>query len=210
VKRRGLFDELGAVLGTPQDRQKDVLTKALELRRQAWFEAHGDRFYYRGGADLLLQHGRFYSGRECPDKYAHLKGEPSMCFYNALAACEACPELRYCEGVYAIGQGHYTPHAWCLDPDGELVEVTLPTDAQSIAMGLEYTTGQRVLKLDFWGYWGAVFNTEYVQAVKNFQDDCLPVLDRPTQDGWEENCAEWREDWHVLRVPYDENRRTME
>ncbi len=200
----GLFD----ALPKPEERQKAVLMKALETRRDRW--PHPG-FVYQGGGDLLLQHGQFYSGRILPDQYAHHKGQVGQCFMNALTAAQEDSTLRYVEGVYTIGHGHYTPHAWCIDPAGELLEVTLPME--HIDVGIEASSGLPILPPEHWGYWGAVFHPEYVQAVFDAQDGSVGLLDRPAHDATDPltfgRVGEWRDDWHVLRVPYDANRKSI-
>lgn len=199
----GLFDSL---VGTPVERQRAVLRKALEARRDAWADSHPGKWVYEGGGDLLLRHGTFYSGRELPEKYAHLRGAPSCCFDNALKAVRADPTLTYVEGVYAIGSTHYTPHAWCLDPQGQLLEMTLPTDEATRARALE-RRGMPILPLEHWGYWGVVLHPDYVEAVWAAQEG-QGVLDRPVQDALEGNphAMEWRDDWLILHHTYDPER----
>lgn len=195
----GLF----AQLGTPVEREEKVIRKALEARRDNW--PH-EGFVYRSAGDLLLQHGKFYSGRQLPDQYAHHKGIPNQCFVNAMTACERDPTLLYVEGVYTVGRGHYTPHAWCLDPAGKLLEVTLPTDDETLAVARDFETGRPFPPLEQWGYWGAVFHPEYVRAIWEGQDGHVGILDRPSLDAASGN-AEWRTTWPVLTVPYDPDRR---
>lgn len=203
----GLF---GGALLTPQQRQEHVMRGALELRARFW--AFGDNFVYRGAGDLLLKHGTFQSGRELPEKYQPLRGGPNECFRNSLAAVEADPSLRYVEGVYSTGGGHYTTHAWCIDPSGELLELTMPTDADTLRIGLDAVTMQPVRPLEHWGYWGIVFHPDYVRAVQEAQDH-MNVLDRPPQDnafakfGIEGN--EPRTDWPIYHYPYHPDRRTL-
>lgn len=197
----GLF---GGQLLTPQQRQETVMRKALEIRVSFW---SGDHLYQSGG-DLLLKHGRFWSGRKLPEQYATLRGPEGRCFENTMDACLADPTLRYVEGVYAIGQSHYTPHAWAIDVDDNMLELTLPTTDDEIARGIELTTGLPVMAPEHWGYWGAVFHPDFVRAVWETQEGHVGMLDRPAQDAGEGN-TEWREDWPVLRTPYSPTRTTL-
>ena len=198
-------DFLGGVLLSPKQRQPAVIVRALEARRDAWPHTG---FYYRGGGDLLLQHGTFFSGRQLPPEYDHFRGSPGFCFNNSFEAAEQDSTLAYWEGVYTIGRGHYTPHAWCCDPNGELVELTLPTTEQEIERGVEEQTGLPVLGLEHWGYWGCQFDLDYVRAVRESEETYGGLMDRPTQDA-AEGQPEWRTDWPVLRYPYDPNRKDM-
>src|SRR5215831_8910735 len=182
-------------LGTPAERQEAALRKALELRRDLWDR---EGFAYRGAGDLLLQHGKFYTGRELPDQYKHLKGTPNQCFVNALEACKSDESLTYVEGVYTIGRSHWTPHAWCLDSAGELLEVTLPTEPEVIGRGIDAGTGMKIMGLEHWSYWGAIFHPQYVEAVWALQDGHVGMLDRPSHDTLDEgrnpslSVSEWR------------------
>lgn len=194
----------GAVL-TPEERQVTVIVKALQARRGAW--PH-EGFYYRGGADLLLQHGTFFSGRLLLPEYQEFRGEAGYCFNNAFAAVEQDSSLTYWEGVYSIGRGHYTPHAWACDAEGRLLEFTMPTSQTDIENGVEYQTGLPVLDLKHWGYWGCRFHIDYVRAERESGSTYGGLLDRPTQDAGE-GVPEWRDDWPVLRYPYDPERRTI-
>lgn len=89
----------------------------------------------------------------------------------------------------------------------------MPTSAEDLARGREYRTGLPILSLEHWGYWGAVFHPEYVEAVWALQDDHVGVLDRPSQENFDQQhdpsltVTEWRDDWHVLRKTYDPDRR---
>lgn len=204
-----MTDFLG--LPSPAQRQEKILRKALELRVKLW--PHGDNFLYRGAGDLLLKHGKFYSGRALPDQYKPLKGEMNGCFDNALDATAADPSLRYCEGVYTTGAGHYTQHAWCLDPNGALLEMTYPTEPALIALATDYHTGRPVLPPEHWAYWGAVFHPDYVREVRIAQDG-MNVLDRPVHDklyAADEalDVGEPRTDWPLYHYPYSPDRRTL-
>lgn len=78
-------------------------------------------WYYRGPADLLLREGKWYNdGRAKKWRYAM----PKACFRNA-ALFAFAHRLPYVEGyATAIIPVH---HAWCLDHDGRILEVTWKT-----------------------------------------------------------------------------------
>lgn len=202
----------GGQLLTPAQRNESAMRRALELRRQFWSRKPGQ--FYSGGGDLLLEHGRFFAGRELPTEYQRHLGTMGRCFVNALLAAEADPSLRYCEGVYTFGGGFFVSHAWCLDPDGKLLEVSVPTDPASLAVAIEYRTRRAILPLDRWGYWGAPFDTKYVRAVFEAEDNA-GLLDRPKHETYDsenmtaEEVADEREDWHVLNQRYDPTRTTL-
>jgi hypothetical protein len=197
-----LFEELGL---KPGDGNITALKKELELRRNTWSRPG---YVYRGAGDFILQHGEFWNGVPLPEEWAHLRGEESACFANALAAAESNPELRYVEGMYAVGAGHYTPHAWCLAPDGTLLELTLPT----------YDThryhdrrGLTFLPPESWAYGGVVFpELKFVQWHNDHYG--LPMFNRPAQDAEAAGDVldlEESHDFPVFKLPFDPNRKEM-
>lgn len=78
-------------------------------------------WYYRGPADLLLREGRWYNDGRAKKWPASL---PGACFRNA-AMFAIMHRLPYVEGyATAIIPTH---HAWCLDHDGRVIEITWKT-----------------------------------------------------------------------------------
>jgi hypothetical protein len=67
----------------PGDGNRLAIRRELETRVQMWDKPG---YLYRGGADYILRHGAFYTGRVLPDQYAHLYGVANECFGNAAAA----------------------------------------------------------------------------------------------------------------------------
>lgn len=55
--------------------------------------------------------------------YHRLHGPPKHCFRNAALAAQLVPILTYCEGY--VSSVIPVLHAWCLSPEGEVVELTL-------------------------------------------------------------------------------------
>lgn len=103
------------------DSQQSTITW-LEFQRDVHSRnAMPDDWYYRGPADLLLKEGKWYfDGRA--KQFPHAM--PKACFRNAaMFAFEHC--LPYVEGyATSIIPVH---HAWCLDHDGRVLEVTWKT-----------------------------------------------------------------------------------
>jgi hypothetical protein len=153
-----------------------AVKRELETRRKRWPQSHLARpeYVYAGVGDFLLQHGQFWTGREIPERYAHLKGSSGQCYANALAAAEADPTLSYCEGLYSVIGEHFKGHAWCVDEQGGIVEVTAPTDGPTIARARAHLPGGRGqlpwLPVERWGYFGAIVNTEYVRACRDWTE----------------------------------------
>lgn len=184
----------GVDLGTAAQRNEAVVRKELETRRKRWSDP---TTLYRGHGDYLLRHGQFYLGCLLPDQYLPLQGEEGSCFWNAIAACEADPTLRYCEGVYSHGQGSFVAHAWCLAPDDTVLEVTFPThnweNATNVRTGLDWMSPAT------WAYWGVVFDRRLAQAHSDAQG--MPMLGRGPNEG-----MSLPERWPLLTVPYDRTR----
>lgn len=160
----------GLDLGTPASRNEMALKRELELRRtrepySGWGKV------YRTGADLLLQHGRFYQGRRQPEEYKHLAGPMNECYWTSLAACEADPSLRYVEGVVSNGVGSFVSHGWCVAPDGGIVDLTYPDEMAE--GGLDYNTRLPILPHEHWGYWGVILQPELVRTQEE-----MPMLGR--------------------------------
>ena len=73
-------------------------------------------------AGFVLKHGRAFEPRKLPKNLRLHKGRIKGCFRNAAIAALRDPSLTYVEGYAAS----IIPvlHAWCVDPDGGLLEVT--------------------------------------------------------------------------------------
>jgi len=201
---RSIFDSLPK----PADRNRQALRADLELRRDRW--DNPTPYVYRGGADLVLRHGQFYAGRVLPDAYEHLVGAESECFTNALLAATADPSLAYCEGYFWSGQGHALTHAWCVGPDGGVVEVTIPTvDVDRYV----HETLLPYLPVAGWAYWGVTFTVELATAFNDWRG--LPMLDRSEREiAWGAAHAPHLdmtpdEDYPILAVPYDPQRKDL-
>lgn len=158
----------GIDLGTPASRNEQALRRELELRRTR--KPHsGWGKVYRTGADLLLQHGTFYPGRDVPEQYRHLVGEVGSCYWNCMDAAEADPSLRYCEGITAAGGGAFLSHAWCLDPDGNVLDFTW---FGAVGQPDAYV-GLPILPYEHWSYWGVVMRPELARSQAE-----MPMLGR--------------------------------
>jgi hypothetical protein len=195
-----------------------ALRRELERRRDTWprstfgSDAQPPATYvYRGGADMCLRHGRSFKGRVCPEEYRDLVGPNGRCYANALAACQAHPELRYFEGYYSWGRGHFTSHGWAVAPDDGVVELSIETWLLDEFHGPD---GQSIMPAPTWTYWGVEFGAELVDW--HLHDDAgpheLPMLDR-TRDDFRDDRARSRgldmtqsHDFPILKVSYDPGR----
>lgn len=210
----GLFG--GLDMGTAAIRNERVLRADLELRRSAGkTSGRWEEYQYDGVADLLLQHGQFYAGRQIPERYAHLMGEESMCFHNAAQAAMEEPSLRYCEGCYWTGYGFASSHAWCVDEDGALVEVTLPTDPETVRRMCFRGHGPHdgtlpALNPEHWGYFGVLLTPELAFAHFEKFDSYAPMFDRsPGEMATARVDLTSPHDFPLLKVPYDPQRTTL-
>jgi len=94
---------------------------------------------------MVLDVGCDFVGRGLPGEYT--LGTPKQCFQNSYDLCIADEGLTYCEG-YVLSDKLPMPldHAWCVDAEGKVVDVTL---ADPIG----------------WEYCGVMIKKEYMQAV---------------------------------------------
>lgn len=188
----------------PGEGGRAALQRELEERRKRW-DKPGYR--YRGAGDLLLQHGETFTGRDLPEEYVHLMGPPSRCFDTALAAALATPGLRLFEGVYSTGGGHFTPHGWCVAPDGGVLELTYPTrDRAGYLPGdLAGIPGAKVLDPEHWVYCGVEIQPELVRWCLDEGSIEVPLMDRPAADQRYAHALDVEDygDHPFLKVPYD-------
>lgn len=205
----GLFDEVLK----PSDGNRIAMQRDLERRRSLWVRPD---YVYRGAGDLLLRHGQFYSGREVPGEYSQYVGGEGKCFLNALAAAEQDSSLRYCEGIYSPGaSGVYSTHAWCIAPDGGVVELTYPTtEVQRFRDPRSSDPSRPITPVETWGYWGVIVHVNYARHHRDTLS--LPMLDRDRAEqeehaerGGDPADVENVHDFPILKVPYDPDRRSL-
>lgn len=202
----------GLSLGTPFERMGHHFTREFELDRNrslARFPAY--RYYYQGGGDMMLRGGHQYRAQQIPDQYAHLVGEESCCFDNALDAALAVPELRYCEGYYCTGHLFIMNHGWCVAPDGGVVDVTVPTTPDVVKYH-HFDTKLPFLPIDRWLYWGVVVHPEFAEAHRNGLGG-LPMLPRMVGELQSPSAGrlDFTEphDFPILKVPYNSLRKDL-
>ena len=112
---------------------QQAITQWLTLLRNVCKKNNPDGVVYYGPGDLLLQHGRWYEPRPLPR--GHWRGEQKACFRNALMAASRF-RLKYVEG-YACG---IIPvhHAWCVDDENRVYEVTWPSKMCYAYFGIQF------------------------------------------------------------------------
>lgn len=206
----GLFD------GLIKPGEGGVAAMRLELqrRRDSEYARRFDGGYvYRGGADLCLRHGQSFTGRVTPEKWRHLQGENGRCYINALDAAEADPSLRYFEGYYSWGKGHFTSHGWVVDDEG-VVELSVETWAIHDE-GVHDKSGAKILPVGVWTYWGVEFDPALIRWHMDDGPRELPMLDRTPDDARDHEAVmrgmnfTQSHDFPVLKVPYDLGRTSL-
>lgn len=85
---------------------------------------------------FLLEFGGEYQSRELPAKYK--AGKLGRCFENAALLAMANDSLTYVEGYAAIENLGSIPvhHAWCIDSNCHVVDVTWPSDEKKDYIGI--------------------------------------------------------------------------
>lgn len=101
------------------------------------------RFTY--SAALLTKYGVKYSSSGRKTTPPGVETAPGRCFTSAVNLMQAYPDrFTYCEGKVIVGDV-IMHHAWCVDQDGTVFDLTFPTDARE----------------EIW-YFGIPFKKEYV------------------------------------------------
>lgn len=93
-------------------------------------------------------------------QHEYPRGPAKQCYQNATQLALDWPDLTYVEGL-AQGGSLLIPHAWCIDPEGRVVEATWPVPGHA--------------------YWGAAYDTEFIllwtlkQKVWGVLQETVPV-----------------------------------
>lgn len=106
-----------------------------------------------GYYDFLLKHSRIWDAHPCPEAWA--RGAPRECYRNAGTLALAHPELTYVEGVATSFIP--TAHAWCVTPDGQVVDPTWANPGQCAYLGIPFKTSflkRRLVDTEVWGIIG--------------------------------------------------------
>ena len=114
----------------------NAIREHLEVCQRAWPHMPMIKF--------LLDHGVEY--RHGPGSFTGRRAEPKACFQNATLLMLEQPDLTYVEGKVSV-YGLPIDHAWCVDPDGLVIDPTLVGDSDLSRLG---------------GYFGIPFERDYV------------------------------------------------
>ncbi len=85
------------------------------------------------------------------------RGLMGQCYLNAGQLAMCTPTLAYCEG-YACRTGLPFPvhHAWCLDGDGQVLDVTWPYEPSNEYLGVALSPACLLNSLEETGLWGVL------------------------------------------------------
>jgi hypothetical protein len=74
--------------------------------------------------DYLAEHGRYFTPAPRPKGIRRRAAQ--ACFRNAATLVIDRPDLTYCEGIArkVSSAAFWVHHAWCIDADGRVVDVT--------------------------------------------------------------------------------------
>lgn len=159
-----------------------VLRETLSILARGYAGRCPPEWAYNGPPDFVLQHGEIFDPIPLPDGYEYWPEK--ACFGNALMLAELS-DLTYVEG-YALGPADFPiHHAWAVDADGRLIDVTW--------RALREDTEQRV-PMPGGAYLGIRF------AIGR-ADDAIWNGDATVLDDWKRGwpilCDPWKgEDWN--------------
>lgn len=129
----------------------DLIRLEAELRRSCQGGPEG--YAYVSMNDFLARHAKAYKARRLPREYG--RGVMGGCFWNSYSLARDHPELTYCEGVACAGMiFNYNHHAWCIDRDEKVVDVTWPVGERDFA------------RVKDCGYFGVAFPMEVARAMR--------------------------------------------
>ncbi|MFJ3899898.1 hypothetical protein [Streptomyces sp. NPDC090083] len=90
---------------------------------------------YRSVYELVSAHGRWFTPAVLPAQVRPLPER--QCFANAAATEREHPHLAYADGfAVAAGSPAPTTHAWCTDPDGQVIDPTWSEFGGSAYLGI--------------------------------------------------------------------------
>jgi hypothetical protein len=105
------------------------LMQHLEMMRDFRGRVPPEGRAYDSREHFIVEHGEWFEPIPLPREYSY--GRWKRCFLNSLELVAEHDGLTYVEG-YA---SHLLPihHAWCVDAQGRLIDVTWPVDAEARA-----------------------------------------------------------------------------
>lgn len=140
---------------------RNYLESILEMKRHF---VSANPPYYLGMEDFLLREGRFFAPPDLNDWEKYTRGIPKHCFANSVEIGVHLHGLTYCEGL--VWSVIPIVHAWNLDKDGNVVDLTLPVE---IAKNVQ-------------GYWGVEFSLERLISMLEERETYGPFIDDYERD----------------------------
>lgn len=162
-------------IGSDVEGLKNYLKIHVDMRSDPKFkmDMRNAGYAYSCLESFVLQHGTPYE-EISPIWSKYRPGVMKACFYNAfILSSRTRGRLAYCEG-YAMNKFMPVHHAWNVDPEGRVVDVTWNERTVVGQFGTAYL--------------GIKFPLPYVRKTRTNQNGCM--LDR------------WEEDWPLLKSPF--------
>lgn len=118
------------------DELRQYLRMNSELMKRTYPESD---LTYDGTSDFVLQHGSEMEAAPWSERFR--KGQAKQCYSNSLTL-SAQTGYRYVEG-YVVPEGISMPvlHAWNLNEDGRVIDVTLRTNGLAY-LGVVFSAGR--------------------------------------------------------------------
>lgn len=169
------------------------LATHVEMRNRHRSQMIDPDWYYDGMEDFVLKEGQvFYDFSVLQPKIGVESvispGVPKHCFENSYRAARTSqkkgPRLRYVEG-WAYNIIMPVHHAWCIDEEERIVDVTWCGDDREHSFFPPPGTG----------YYGVVFDLDFVKAMRSPQN--TSVIDQ------------WEKGWPLLKQKFDRREHTL-
>jgi hypothetical protein len=132
--------------------------------------------------DFYLMLGQARRSRPLPKDVR--AGQMKQCYMNAGRLATERPQFIYCEG-YARRKGVplAVHHAWCLDEEGYVLDLTWPYDEENEYLGVALHDRFLLESLSANGYWGILSEHLPDSVVKHhprtyLHETCQPAADR--------------------------------
>jgi hypothetical protein len=101
--------------------QDEAIAKIVAYLRRCYDPVEMRQDYSKAVCSLMLKHGKpWYIGERT---FAGRRARAKQCYMNAYALADSNPRMTYVEGWCCIGC--FFEHAWCIDPDGQVIDPTL-------------------------------------------------------------------------------------
>lgn len=156
--------------------REDALRETLRILARGYASRCPPKWVYDGPPDFVLQHGEVFDPIPLPNEFEY--GPEKACFGNSLMLAEFLG-LTYVEG-YAFGPADFPiHHAWNVDDEGRLIDVTWSAISEE--------TGER-MPMPGAAYLGVRFS--------------IGRADDATWNGDASVLDDWKRGWPILCEPW--------